>query len=277
MIAERLPSLQVGEHSSSGDPGSVFSHLFAHLNPVPLKWTVPLGGLDLPVYNLQVFQVLAVLVVGLLFVGVGRAATAPRPSALRRVQLAWVEWIRDEMVYPVMGRERGAKFLPFFLSVFFFILACNLFGLLPYGATATANIFVTGGLAAITLVAMPLCGMVAQGPLAYWKNLVPHGVPIFLWPLMFVIELIGLLTRPFALTVRLFANMTAGHLVVLSFIGLIYYFAATIGAGAFAVAPVAVAFGAFILIIEAFVVLLQAYIFTLLSIVFVGASVHPEH
>jgi F-type H+-transporting ATPase subunit a len=260
------------------DPGSIFLELFGHhLNPERIG-SVRMLGLEIPIFNLQIFQVLAALLVAFLFLGAGRAVDATRPSGIRRVQLAWVEWIRDEMVYPVMGPERGRRFLPFFLWVFFFILACNLIGLLPWGRTSTANIFVTGALASITLLAMPLCGMVAQGPLAYWKNLVPHGVPALLWPLMFLLEVVGLLTRPFALMVRLFANMTAGHLVVLSFVGLIPYFGASGGAAvAWGVAPVSIAFAAFIMIIEAFVALLQAYVFTLLSIVFVGASVHPEH
>jgi len=259
------------------DPGSVFLEFFGHLNPVPMG-AVRLGGIEIPIYNLQIFQVLAVALVVLFFAGAGRAVGATHPSAVRRIQIAWVEWIRDEMVYSVMGRERGRRFLPFFLSLFFFILACNLIGLLPFGVTSTANICVTAALASITLFAMPLCGMAAQGPLAYWRNLVPQGIPALLWPLMFLLEVIGLLTRPFALTVRLFANMTAGHLVILSFVGLIPYFGLTAGRGvAWAVAPVAIAFAAFIMIIEAFVALLQAYVFTLLSIVFVGASVHPEH
>ncbi|MCI0589433.1 MAG: F0F1 ATP synthase subunit A [Planctomycetes bacterium] len=270
--------LQHGAEGGGGkDPGSVFLDLFSHLSPHAIG-SVRIGDLELPIFNLQVFQLLAVVAIVLLFAGAARAVDGPRPSALRRITIAWVEWIRDEMVYPVMGRDRGRKFLPFFLSVFFFVLGCNLIGLLPHGATATANVFVTGGLAAITLFAMPLCGMAAQGPLAYWKNLVPHGVPALLWPLMFVLEAISLLTRPFALMVRLFANMTAGHLVILSFVGLIQYFGLSAGGGvAWAVAPVSVAFAAFIMIIESFVALLQAYVFTLLSIVFVGASVHPEH
>ena len=116
-----------------------------------------------------------------------------------------------------------------------------------------------------------------QGPLAFWKNLVPH-VPAWLWPLMFVVELLGLLVKPAALMIRLFANLTGGHLVVLSFMGLIFFFAgASHSAMGYGVAPVAIAFAAFIMIIEAFVALLQAYIFTQLSILFVGASVHPDH
>jgi F-type H+-transporting ATPase subunit a len=118
--------------------------------------------------------------------------------------------------------------------------------------------------------------MIAQGPIAFWKNLVPH-VPLPLWPLMFVVELIGLLVKPFALMIRLFANMTGGHMVVLSFMGLIFFFAKTSAGIGYAVSPVAVGFAVFIMIIESFVAVLQAFIFTMLSIIFIGASIHPEH
>jgi F-type H+-transporting ATPase subunit a len=171
----------------------------------------------------------------------------------------------------------GRRFLPYFLSVFFFIAFMNVMGLVPYSATATASIFVTGALAITTLVAMLVCGMTAQGPIAYWRNLVPH-VPLVLWPLMFVVELVGVLVKPFALMVRLFANMSGGHMVVLSFMGLLFFLASIWGsAGGWGAAPIAVGFAVFIMIIEAFVALLQAYIFTQLSIIFVNMSVHPDH
>ena len=153
----------------------------------------------------------------------------------------------------------------------------NFLGLVPGGATATASIFVTGGMAVVTLGMMVVGGMVAQGPLAFWKNLVPH-VPAALWPLMFVVELLGLVVKPFALMVRLFANMNGGHMVVLSFMGLIFFFAQSIGAGAgWGASPIGVGFAVFIMIIEVFVAMLQAYIFTQLSIIFVGGALHPEH
>lgn len=227
--------------------------------------------------NLQVFQLAAVLLVLILFSGVAKHARQGGGDWISRRMAGFAMWVRDEMVVPAMGPERGARFLPWFLTVFFFVLFMNLLGLVPGSATATANIFVTGALATITLLSMVICGMVAQGPIAFWQHLVPH-VPLALWPLMFVVELIGLIVKPFALMVRLFANMTGGHMVVLSFMGLIFFFAGTDhSAMGYAVSPIAVGFAVFIMIIEAFVALLQAYIFTQLSILFVGASVHPEH
>ena len=234
------------------------------------------AGPQIVATNLQLFQIAAVLLVLIAFSGAAAHARNGGGDWISRRMAGFAMWVRDEMVYPSMGPELGRKFLPWFLTVFFFILFMNLLGLLPGGATATASIFVTAALALVTLVSMLVCGMVAQGPIAYWKHLVPH-VPLILWPLMFVVEVIGVLVKPFALMVRLFANMTGGHMVVLSFMGLIFFFAAKSGAVGWAVSPVAVGFAVFIMIIEAFVALLQAFIFTQLTILFVSASVHPEH
>jgi F-type H+-transporting ATPase subunit a len=244
--------------------------------PAALDMNVVKAGPQIVATNLQLFQVAAVLLVLIAFSGAAAHARKGGGDWISRRMAGFAMWVRDEMVYPSMGSELGRKFLPWFLTVFFFVLFMNLLGLLPGGATATASIFVTAALALVTLASMLVCGMVAQGPIAYWKNLVPH-VPLVLWPLMFVVEVIGVLVKPFALMVRLFANMTGGHMVVLSFMGLIFFFAAKSGAVGWAVSPVAVSFAVFIMIIEAFVALLQAFIFTQLTILFVSASVHPEH
>jgi ATP synthase subunit 6 len=228
-------------------------------------------------FNLQVFQVASLFLCLILFWGVPRYIRTGKGDLASRIFAGWAMWIRDEMVYPVMGKETGRKFLPYFLSVFFFIVFMNLMGLMPFSATPTASIFVTAGLALTTLFAMVGCGMVMQGPWAFWKNLVPHVPPVMLI-IMVPVELVGLLVKPFALMIRLFANMAGGHMVVLSFMGLIYFMATLWGpAGGWGTAPIGVGFAVFIMIIEAFVALLQAFIFTQLSIIFVGASVHPEH
>lgn len=233
-------------------------------------------GTQLVATNLQLFQIAAVLLVLVCFSGVPGYLRTGRGDYVSRLFAGFATWVRDEMVYAVMGKEMGRKFLPYFLTLFFFVLFMNLMGLVPHAATATASIFVTAALAIITLLSMIGGGMVAQGPVAFWKHLVPH-VPAALWPLMFVVELIGLLVKPFALMIRLFANMSGGHMVVLSFLGLIFFFASMSPAVGYAASPVAVGFAVFIMIIESFVALLQAYIFTMLSIIFVSASIHPEH
>lgn len=251
---------------------------FAALAPLDYRGAVPEG--DVPktaLFNLQIFQVLAVVLTLIAFAGVPRYLRTGKGDPLTRLCAGFAQWIREEMVLPVMGRELGTKFLPYFLSVFFFVLFMNLLGLVPTAATATASIFVTAALALTTFLAMVGCGIVIQGPFAYVKNLVPH-VPLLLWPLMFVVEVIGLLVKPFALMIRLFANMSGGHMVVLSFMGLIFFMGQLWGpAGAWGASPIGAGFAVFIMIIESFVALLQAYIFTQLSILFVNASVHPEH
>jgi F-type H+-transporting ATPase subunit a len=231
------------------------------------------------IYNLQIFQIAAVLLTIVCFAGVPRYIRTGKGDPLSKMFAGFAMWVRDEMVYPEMGKKMGRRFLPYFLTIFFFILFMNLMGLAPHSATATASIFVTGALALTTFVAMLVCGMVAQGPIAFWKNLVPH-VPLALWPLMFLVEVVGLLVKPFALMIRLFANMSGGHMVVLSFMGLIFFLAREEmwgAAGGWSAAPIGLGFAIFIMIIEAFVAMLQAFIFTQLSIIFVNASVHPEH
>jgi F-type H+-transporting ATPase subunit a len=153
----------------------------------------------------------------------------------------------------------------------------NLTGLLPIPAwkgfpgisTATGNVSVTVVLALFTFVITQIAGMRAQGAVAYWTHLVPGGVPKPLWPLMFVIEFFGLFTKPFALTVRLFANMVAGHIVIFFLIALTVLISPLI-------APVSVAFALGIYLLELFVALVQAYVFTMLSAVFIGMTQHAH-
>ena len=230
-----------------------------------------------PIFNLQIFQVFSVLLLLVCFSGVPGAIRTGKGDYLSRLFAGFALWVRDEMVTPIMGRETANKMLPFLLCLFFFILFMNLMGLIPGGATATASIGVTAALAVITFLSMIGLGMAAQGPAKFWANIVPHGLPLPLLPLMFVIELVGLIVKPVALTIRLFANMTAGHLIVLSAMGLIFYFGAQSSTLGWVAAPLAVGFAVFIMIIESFVAMLQAYIFTYLTILFVQACVHPEH
>lgn len=294
----------VGAYTPHHPGGNEFITLFGHLVPHTLAvgghgagevhalfsfdapWLFPDGdgdpykaGTQIALSNLQVFQILSVVILVIAFSGVPGYLRTGRGDITSRIFAGFALWVRDEMVYPVMGKDVGRKFLPYLLTLFFFILFMNLLGLVPGAATATASVFVTAGLATLTFLVMFFGGMAAQGPIAYWKNLVPH-VPIGIWPIMFVVEFVGILVKPFALMIRLFANMTGGHMVVLSFMGLIFVAARPelLGAiGAYATSPLLVGFGVFIMIIESFVALLQAYVFTMLSILFIQASIHPEH
>jgi len=286
-------------HAEHHTHPNVFQALYMHLMPARLlaghgsaanliELTLPAwlaffdmdrarAGVQLIATNLQVFQLAAVVLIFVCFSGVPKHLRTGQGDWLTRVFAGFAGWVRDEMVYATLGKEVGRKLTPYFLTLFFFILFMNLMGLVPHSVTATASIFVTGALAVVTFLSMIGGGMAVQGPLAFWKNLVPH-VPAAIWPLMLVVELAGLVIKPFALMIRLFANMTGGHMVVLSFMGLIFYFTALAGpAVGWASSPIALGFAVFIMIIESFVALLQAYIFTQLTILFVGASLHPEH
>ena len=264
--------------AAAGGGEDPFQYLFGHVVP-----QVEIFGMHLPhllgmqIWNIQVFQVFAVVLTVACFLGVRRAVVQGSGGPFTRMMAGFVTWIRDEMVHPNLGKKDGDRLLPLFLSMFFLILFMNLLGLVPFGLTATANIFVTAALATVTLVVMLIGGMMAQGPAKFWVNLVPGGVPWWLWPMLFVLEVAGLIIKPFALTMRLMANMTGGHLVILSFLGLMYYFGQGSSAIGFGVSPLIVGMSVFMMIIEGFVALLQAYVFTLLSIIFVGMSLHPDH
>jgi F-type H+-transporting ATPase subunit a len=192
------------------------------------------------------------------------------PTGTSNLLEAIVVFLRDEVVLPNLGEE-GKHYLPFLLTVFFFILFCNLLGLVPYAATATGNVTVTAALALIALTMIQLGGIKEHGLVHHFQNLVPHGIPIWLLPIMIPVEVMGQLTKPFALCIRLYANMTAGHIVVFSLLGLIFLFNNIV------VAPVSVAFALFISVLELFVAFLQAYIFTMLTSLFMGMAIHAEH
>ena len=178
-----------------------------------------------------------------------------------------VLYLRNEVILPNVGHH-GNAYVPFGLTLFFLILTANLLGLIPYGSTATGNISVTATLAIITFVVVEISGMKAQGvgylnTLFYWNKELPLLMRIPMFLIMTPVEMIGKITKPFALAIRLFANMTAGHIVVLALIGLIFAFKSLASGAPFIMAVL-------IMMLELFVALLQAYIFTLLSSVFIG-------
>jgi F-type H+-transporting ATPase subunit a len=191
------------------------------------------------------------------------------PHGLRNFFEPIILFIRDQVLLPNMGTA-GLPYLPFLLTVFFFILTCNILGLVPGGATATANVSVTATLALVSAFVTHFAGVRQNGALRYLKSVVPP-VPFWLWPLMLAVELIGFLAKPFALAVRLWANMTAGHIVVLVLLGFIFLFKN------WGVVGISITGGVAISLLELFVALVQAYVFTILSAVFIGMALHPEH
>jgi len=190
------------------------------------------------------------------------------PKGLQNVMEVFVVFVRDELAKNNIG-PKYARFVPFLLTIFFFIWINNLLGLLPTGANLSGNIAFTLTLAVITFVVTNI-----NGSKYYWKHVFnTPGVPLALKiiPIIPLIEFIGLFTKPIALMIRLFANITAGHIVILSFVGLIFLMKAV------AVSPVSIAFGLFISVLELFVAILQAYIFTFLSALFIGTAVATHH
>lgn len=182
------------------------------------------------------------------------------PKGKQSVLEPLIVFVRDDIAKTNIG-PRGERFVPYLLTVFFLILINNIFGLIPVGANVTGNIAFTLVLAIITLIVTNI-----NGNSHYWKHiLLPK--PFYLWPILMPIELVGIFTKPFALMIRLFANMTAGHIIVISLVGLIFVFESIW------VSPISVAFALFIDVLECLVALLQAYIFTLLTALFIGSAV----
>lgn len=192
------------------------------------------------------------------------------PKGLTNFVEVLVLFVRDEIAKPNIGK--GYEFfLPYLLTAFFFILFANFLGLIPFTATVTSNIAVTSTLAVLTFIVTQLGGMKKNGVFGYLKGLVPHGLPVALLPLIIPLEFIGLFTKPFALAIRLFANMTAGHIVIYALFSLIFVMKS------YGIAVVAIPMALFVYLLEILVALLQAYIFTMLSSLFIGMAVHQEH
>jgi F-type H+-transporting ATPase subunit a len=193
------------------------------------------------------------------------------PKGFASVLEMLVLFLRDEIAIANLGEKDGKKFTPLVATFFFFILTCNLMGLIPLFTTPTGNINVTASLALITLFTGQLFGIIQHGLFGHLKSLVPSGIPFWLLPLMFVIEIMGLLAKHFALIMRLFANMVAGHIVIFAFLSLIIIFKS------YLVAPVSIGFAVFVNCLEILVAFIQAYVFTILSTLFIGMALHPEH
>jgi F-type H+-transporting ATPase subunit a len=191
------------------------------------------------------------------------------PTGITNALEVLVLFVRDQIVYPFLGDKDGRKCLPFFCTLFFFILTLNIMGNIPIFSAATANINLTAALAFLTFLLMTIGGIWRHGFIGFMKLFVPPGVPI---PVLFIlapVEFIGLFTKPIALMIRLFVAMLAGHIVVFAFLGLFI----TFGFVAFPAIILAVLISA----MELGVAFLQAYIFTFLSALYLGQIMHPEH
>ena len=248
-----------------------------HVDEATGKATGPLvllgGKVDLtPTKHVVMMWIAAVLLLTVALVGVRRRSLVPR--GLYNFVEVLVAFVRNEIAVKNIGEEDADRFTPYLVTAFFFILFMNLFGLVPFAATATANLSVTVALAVFTFVITQWTAIRSMGVGGYLAHLT-GGVPKslwWLWPIMIPVEFLGLFTKPFALTIRLFANMVAGHFVILALLGLIF----ALGTAWIAIASVPMALGIFLL--EIFVALVQAYIFAMLSALFIGSGlVHHGH
>jgi F-type H+-transporting ATPase subunit a len=298
------------QHAEKFQAGETIIHHLAN-SPIddPLIHLPKIAGIDLSVTK-HVFMLW--LVAAFVFVvvtwTVRRYLKQERliPSGFMNALESVVEFVRDDIAQPNVGKKWVLTWTPLILTFFVFILCANAIGLIPIfdllglldhyvlhsgehsllkkvlhgGTTATANFNVTAALATITFGAIIVAGTLAHGFVKHWKNLVPHGLAWPIYILLIPIEIMGMFVRPFALTMRLAANMTGGHVAILAILSFVFLFAemagravAGIGVGMFVSVPLAVGISA----LEIIVVLVQAYVFTLLTAVFIGMAIHVHH
>jgi len=229
--------------------------------------------LDFSITKNVAAMMVAALIGMALFISLGRSyrkTGVSEPRGLQGFLEPIILFVKDDIALPNVGEHKYEKYLPYLLTVFFFILINNIFGLIPFfpfGANVTGNIAVTLVLAVFTFVITQL-----SGNRNYWRHIfATPGVPVWLLPVMVIVELIGLISKPFALMVRLFANITAGHIIILGLISIIFIFKTLW------VLPGAVIFVLFMDFLELLVAFLQAYVFTLLSALFIGMAVEEHH
>lgn len=269
-----LPAIHIADAFSflkiERTPGACEGHGPAGFESFPSLGLFLQGCWDLrPTKAILMMWLACAVLFGLLFFGRKRDQNGVPKGLLAHLIEVLALFVRDEIAVPNLGKEEGRRYTPYLTSLFFFILAMNWLALIPGFFAATGVVTVTTALAVLTFVLIQIAGIRAAGLGGYLKHLT-GGVPAFLWPIMIPVEVIGLFTKPFALLVRLFANMLGGHMVVFFLLSLIFVW--TIGAAAVAL-PLTVA----IFCLEIFVGILQAYLFTLLTSLFIGQGVAMGH
>jgi F-type H+-transporting ATPase subunit a len=246
---------------------------------LPAEGSWMLGPLDLTPTKYVVFIWITAALTVMLLLWAGQAAKRARaegrgPRGGHNGVEAFVLFFRDQVVMPNIGHG-GERYVPFVVTLFFFILLANLLGLVPYGASVTANISVTAALALMSLVVIEVAGMKAQGigylnTIFYWNKDLGIVMRVLMFLIMTPVEILGKLAKPFALAIRLMANMTAGKIVLYAVVGLVFVF----GSWAVAVAPIAMAVA--LTFLKIFIAFLQAYVFALLTSVFIGLIRHAH-
>ena len=252
-----------------------------HEYPLP-RWTpIHIGSIEIDLSPTRhvVMLLFASVLACLVLIGAARAhvrhtSAIGRPKGFATGIESMVLYIRQEVALPNLGHH-GEKYVPFILTLFWFILFANVLGLIPYGSTATGNISVTATLAIITFFMIEIAGIRANGigylnTIFYWNKELPMAIRVPMFFLMSPIEVIGKISKPVALAIRLFANMTAGHIVVLGMVSLIFAFKSWL------VVPAPIFMAVAIMFLELFVSFLQAFIFSLLASVFIG-TIRAHH
>ena len=280
------------------DPGHLFAHVQdAHYFEVP-KFMSSTGKIEIPNFTgytkeepmfgnafvgrptkFMCLQLGAAIVIAAAFIWLaGKVRSGGRPKGkLWNMLESVVVFIRDDIARPTIGKSDADRYLPFLLTLFFFILALNLFGMIPFLGSATGALAVTAVLAVVTFAVVLGAGMKRLGVVGFLKAQVPHldgPIGAALTPPIWCIEIFGLFIKHFVLAIRLFANMFAGHLVLAVFLAFIGVTSGT--ALAYGVAPVVVLASVALSLLELFVAFLQAYVFTFLASLFIGAALHPH-
>jgi F-type H+-transporting ATPase subunit a len=244
-----------------------------HVTDVPLK----IGPLVLPSKHLVFFLLAAAVVILFARLGVRSYRGGSIPRGVGAAVEGLLLFVRDKIAEPNIGHGDGRRFAPLLCSFFFFILVAALLGLMPFAATSTGNLAVTMALALVSFAAQQYAGISKYGLLGHFRNLVPPGLPVWMLPVMIPVEILSMFTKPFALMIRLFANMLAGHMVITTLLLLIALMGQINWLGGVASAPVSILLALFIMFLEILVAFIQAYIFTLLSAIFIGVYAHPAH
>jgi F-type H+-transporting ATPase subunit a len=267
LLAEKMAEGQEAVEHASEHGGSEF--ILHHILAQPVIKLPTVLGINLTITN----HILMMWIVSALLIFVFGYAFRKRqkvPSGLANALEVFVLYLREDIIIPNLG-EAGKQYAPYLLTAFFFILLSNLFGLVPGGATATGNIGVTATLALFTFITVQLAGIRRKGLVGYLRHFSPPGIPVLLNLIMIPVELISMLTKHFALAIRLFANMIAGHITILALMSVIFFFKNWL------VSPFPLALIIFSSLLEILIALIQAYVFTILSAVFIAGSIAEEH
>jgi F-type H+-transporting ATPase subunit a len=232
---------------------------------------------DLSITKNVFAMMLAVLSLMLITIGMARSyrkREGKAPKGFHNLIEPLILFIRDDVARASIG-HKADQYLPMLLSIFFFIFVNNLFGLIPIfpgGANVTGNIAVTMVLAVFVFLTVNL-----NANKYYWKHIFIPDVPVWMYVIIIPIEIMGLVLKPFVLMLRLFANITAGHIIILGFFSLIFIFGAMKPGLGLAVSPLSVAFTVFMSLLELLVAFLQAYVFTLLTAIYIGSAIEEHH